>query len=180
MLSEPVKTSYKCSFFSSLSDLMKSTEVDESLSTTTITVLFQRKPTCFRIYSTEREIYTKITKMLYAPSLIQQGIMLIADILTADLKITTLTQFSTKFNLKWQENTYDKLISAIPIEWRTLIQSNYSIPFIQYQPLLYTEKSIKKKATILFILHSWNNTLFSHKKQSINGRDLHTDDTNTK
>ena len=27
---------------------MKSTEVDESLSTTTTTVLFQRKPTCFK------------------------------------------------------------------------------------------------------------------------------------
>ena len=28
-------------------------EVDESLSTTTTTVLFQRKPTCFKMYSTE-------------------------------------------------------------------------------------------------------------------------------
>ena len=36
-------------FFSSLSDLMKSPAVDESLSTTTTTVLFQRKPTCFKI-----------------------------------------------------------------------------------------------------------------------------------
>ena len=34
---------------SSLSDLMKSTEVDASLSTTTTAVLFQRKPTCFKI-----------------------------------------------------------------------------------------------------------------------------------
>ena len=33
---------YQHSFFSSLSDLMKSTEVDESLSTTTTNVLFQR------------------------------------------------------------------------------------------------------------------------------------------
>ena len=40
-------------------DLMKSTEVDESLATTTTTVQFQRKPTCFKIYSTEWEIYTK-------------------------------------------------------------------------------------------------------------------------
>ena len=37
---------------------MKSTVVDESLSTATTSVLFQRKPTCFKIYSTEWEIYT--------------------------------------------------------------------------------------------------------------------------
>ena len=35
-------------FFSSLSDLMNSTVVDDSLSSTTTTVLFQRKPTCFQ------------------------------------------------------------------------------------------------------------------------------------
>ena len=88
--------------------------------------------------------------MLYAPSLVQQGIMLIADILTTDHKLPTLTQLNTKFNLAWQECTYDKLISAIPIEWRTLIQSNASTTFITYQPLLYTVKSIKKKATKFF------------------------------
>ena len=36
-------------FSSSLSDLMKSTEVDESLSTTSTDVLFQRIPTNFKI-----------------------------------------------------------------------------------------------------------------------------------
>ena len=58
--------------------------------------------------------------------------MLVADILTADLKILTLSPFNAKSNLEWEENTYDELISAIPIEWRTLIQSNTSTTFIQY------------------------------------------------
>ena len=92
--------------------------------------------------------------VLHAPSLVQQGIMLIADILTTDHKLPTLTQLNAKFNLAWQEYTYDKLISAIPIEWRTLIQSNTSTTFIRYQPLLYTVKSIKKKQQNSFILHS--------------------------
>ena len=35
------------------------------------------------------------------PSLIQQGTMLIAGILKADLKIPILTQFNDKFNLEW-------------------------------------------------------------------------------
>ena len=39
---------------------MKSTEVDESLSTASADVLFQRIPTSFKIKSTEWEIYTKI------------------------------------------------------------------------------------------------------------------------
>ena len=41
-----IYTPYNRSFSSSLSDLMKFTEVEESLSTTT--VLFQRKSTCFK------------------------------------------------------------------------------------------------------------------------------------
>ena len=89
--------------------------------------------------------------VLYAQSLVQQGIMLIGDILTTDHKLPTLAQLNAKFNLAWQENTYDKLISAIPIEWRTLIESNSSNTFIHYQPLLYTVKSIKKKATQFFL-----------------------------
>ena len=68
--------------------------------------------------------------VLYAPSLVQQGIMLIADILIADHKLPTLTQLNVKFNFEWQEYTYDKLISAIPIEWRTFIQTNSSTTFI--------------------------------------------------
>ena len=43
-------------------------------------------------------IYNKTVS--YAPSLIQQGTMLIADILNVDLKIATLTQFNAKFNLQ--------------------------------------------------------------------------------
>ena len=38
---------------------MRSTQVDESLSTTTTTVLFQWIPAYYKIYSTEWEIYTK-------------------------------------------------------------------------------------------------------------------------
>ena len=38
---------------------MKSTEVDESLSTITTAVLFQRKSTCIKNQSTEWEIYIK-------------------------------------------------------------------------------------------------------------------------
>ena len=41
---------------------MKSTEVDESLSTTSTDVLFQRIPTNFKIKSTEWEIYVKLIK----------------------------------------------------------------------------------------------------------------------
>ena len=61
----------------------------------------------------------------------------------------TPTQFNAKFNVEWQENIQDKLISAIPIEWRTSIQTSTSTKFVQYQPLLYTAKSIKR-ATNLF------------------------------
>ena len=49
MLSKHFRTPYKCMFSSSLSDLMKSTEVDVSLSTTSTDVLFQRIPTKFKI-----------------------------------------------------------------------------------------------------------------------------------
>ena len=38
--------------------------------------------------------------VLYAPRCIQHGTMLTADILIADLKIPTLTQFNVKCNLK--------------------------------------------------------------------------------
>ena len=68
--------------------------------------------------------------LLYSLSLAQQGIMLNADILTTDHKLPTLTQLNAKFNLVWQEYTYDKLISAITIEWRILIQSNINTTFI--------------------------------------------------
>ena len=53
MHTEPPRTHISAVFFSCLSDLMKSTEVDESLSTTTKTVLFQRIPACYKIYLTE-------------------------------------------------------------------------------------------------------------------------------
>ena len=112
--------------------------------------------------------------VLYAPSLIQQGIMLIADILTTDHDLCTLTQLNIKFNLPWQEYTYDKLISAIPIEVRTLIQPNTSTTCRWYQPLLYTAKSIKRKQQNSIILHSWNNTLLRHKMQSINEKETCT------
>ena len=91
--------------------------------------------------------------LLYAPSLTQQGIMLIVDILAADHKLPTLTELNVKFSLEWQEYTYDKLISGIPIEWRTLLQSNNTTTFIQYQPLIYTVNSIKKQQNS-FILYS--------------------------
>ena len=68
--------------------------------------------------------------VLYALSPIQQGTMMIAVILNADLKIPTLNHFHAKFNLEWQKNTCDKCISAIQIEWRTLIQSKTSSTFI--------------------------------------------------
>ena len=42
---------------------MKSTEVDESLSTTSTDVLFQRIPTNFKIKSTEWETYIKWIEM---------------------------------------------------------------------------------------------------------------------
>ena len=58
--------------------------------------------------------YNKVVS--YAPSLVHQGIMLIAYILTTDHTLPTLTQQNAKFNLAWQEYTYDKLISAIPIK----------------------------------------------------------------
>ena len=56
--------------------------------------------------------------------------MLITAIPTADYKLPTLTQINVKFNLEWQEYTYNKLTSAIPIEWRTLSQSNTSTTLI--------------------------------------------------
>ena len=77
-------------------------------------------------------------------SFIQHGTLLIEDILNTDLKIPTLTHLNAKFNLEWQENTFVKLMSVIPIEWRTLIQYNTSTTFIQHHQLLYTAKSIKK------------------------------------
>ena len=54
--------------------------------------------------------------MLYAPSLIQQGTMPIADILNADLEIPTLTQFNAEFNLKWQKKTHDKFSQSNGME----------------------------------------------------------------
>ena len=52
---------------------MKSTEVDERLSTTTTTVLFQRKPTSFKIESTEWEIYIKSIDMFLWKVVILSG-----------------------------------------------------------------------------------------------------------
>ena len=47
-----------------------------------------------------------ITKLCYMFSPIQLGRMIIAEILNTN-KIPTLTQFIAKFDLEWQENTYD-------------------------------------------------------------------------
>ena len=91
--------------------------------------------------------------MLYAPSLFQQGTMLVKDILNADLKIPTLTQLNAKLNLEWQENRYDKLISAIPIEWHSLIQSNTSTT-IHMIPTTTIHCKINKEKATFFILHS--------------------------
>ena len=49
---------YQAQFFSSPSDLMKSTVVDESLSTNATRVLFQRKTTSLLQETTECETYT--------------------------------------------------------------------------------------------------------------------------
>ena len=49
---------YKAQFFSSSSDLMKSTVADESLSATTTRVLVQRETTYLLQDTTEWEIYT--------------------------------------------------------------------------------------------------------------------------
>ena len=59
MLIEPQRTHIRYSFFSSPSDVMKSTVVDESLSTTTTRVLFQKEITYVLQETTELEIYTK-------------------------------------------------------------------------------------------------------------------------
>ena len=58
MLIEPLRTHIRCSFFSSPSDLMKSTLVDESLLSTT-NVLFQRRIYLLLNATTDCEIYTK-------------------------------------------------------------------------------------------------------------------------
>ena len=62
MLREPPRTSYnlyKAQFFSSPSDLMKSTVVDESLSTNATRVLFHRKTTSLLQETTEWETYIR-------------------------------------------------------------------------------------------------------------------------
>ena len=53
------KLNYKLRFFNSPSDLMKSTVVDESLSTTTTRVLFQRECTLFYFKIKQNEKYTQ-------------------------------------------------------------------------------------------------------------------------
>ena len=86
-----------------------------------------------------------------------------------------------KFNLEWHEYTYHKLVSATPIEWRTLIKSNTSTTFIQYQPLLYTAKSIKKKAAKILLYCTHETTHTQMQNTIIKWKwDLHTDEIDTK
>ena len=93
--------------------------------------------------------------VLYAPCFVQQGIMLIANILPAEYKLPTLTQLNVKFNVEWNEYIYDKFISAIQIEWRTLIQSNTSITFIKIPIItIHCKINKEKKQQNSFILHS--------------------------
>ena len=59
-------------FLSSASDLMKSTVVDESLSTNATRVLFQRKTTSFFQETTKWETYTRLSIMNVFQELVSQ------------------------------------------------------------------------------------------------------------
>ena len=94
--------------------------------------------------------------VLYVPSLAQQAIMLIADILTADHKLPTLTQLNAMFNANLIKHQHH--IHTIPT-------------------LLYTVKSIKTKATKFFYTALMKQHITQTQK-TINKwkRDLHMDE----
>ena len=103
------------------------------------------QPLCLNLHNKCNKIKSYIHKI------IQQGAMMFVDLLNPDLKYLSLhNQFNAKFNFECQKNTYEKLMPTIPRECRTLVESNTSITFTQYQPILYIIKSIQNRSTKFF------------------------------
>ena len=87
--------------------------------------------------------------VLYAPSFIQQGTMLIADILNADLKIPTLTQCN-----KWKKDLHT---GDVDTKWETIcFQICYIIPVkLRSFYLKFMHRALPCK---LYIIQYENNT----------------------
>ena len=84
--------------------------------------------------------------------------MCVSDILNSDLKLLTLDQFDDKFALQWDEINFNKIVLALPLEWRRFIDSNTTKTFRKSQNLLSITKSIKTRATKFFMLNSLTKT----------------------
>ena len=89
-------------------------------------------------------------KLLYSDSLISKKLIYVSDILNSDLKLLTLNQFNDKFALQWNEINFDKIILALPLERRRLIDSNTPKTFRKSQNLLSITKSVKTRTTKFF------------------------------
>ena len=120
-------------------------------------------------------------KLLYSDSLISKKLIYVSDILNSDLKLLTLDQFNDKFALQWNEINFDKIILALPLEWRRLIDSNTTKTFRKSQNLLSITKSVKMRATKFFYAKfiDKNITLLYNAINKWN-RDLGTNDTEMK
>ena len=108
-------------------------------------------------------------KLLYSDSLISKMVAYISDILNGDVKLLTLVPFNDIFTLQWNEIHFNKIILALPLEWRRLIDSNTAKHSEKKQNLFFIAKSIKRRATKFFMLNSWAKTSHHHTMQYING-----------
>ena len=56
--------------------------------------------------------------LIYSDSLISKKLVNVSDILSSDLKLLTFNQFNDKFAFQWDEINFDKIILALPLEWK--------------------------------------------------------------
>ena len=111
-------------------------------------------------------------KLHYSDSLISKKLVHVSDILNSDSKLLTLDQFNDKFAPECDEINFDKIILALPLEWRRLIDSNtiktfrkarsYSLSQSQFKqgPQIFYAKFIDKNITLPYkAINKWNSYL---------------------
>ena len=131
---------------------MKSTEVDESLSTTTTTVLFQRKPTYFKISSTEWEIYIKLntlcskfTGFLRTPILVDLPVNLILMFFDTFLGFHV---FTTETTQPWRTNTMTGCQTVIHIWFPGFLHTTVKA-YINFLLLLFSLCRFRRNRRLL-------------------------------
>ena len=92
-------------------------------------------------------------KLLYSDSLISKKLEYVSDILNSDLKLLTLDQFNDKFAFQFEIN-FDKIILALSLEWRRLIDSNTTKTFGKARTYSPSQSQLKQGPQNFSMLNS--------------------------